>query len=593
MAPTIYKSHLPDVPINNTSIFTKLFAAQTPRDVGEYPESWAAYIDAATGTTLTRGQLKKLALSFAYGLRDHPTTQPFARRGDTVLIFSPNSLAWPVVLYGSVAAGLRCTLANSAYTSRELASQYRDSGAKLVLTAEEGISTVQAMFAEMGLSKADANHKIVVLGSDLRWAGGPAATRHPEGVGLSFLEDLISRGILEKEETFDGAAAHETIYLCYSSGTTGNPKGVETTHQNITTVVDISRAVGFPVPSGGPPVLGFLPFSHIYGVSLVLHYSFFIGVPLVIQTRFEPVQFCANIERYKIALAFVVPPVLVVLAHHPVVDSYDLSSLEYMLSGAAPLSGDLVKMVQKRLLSKREPGSMLLINQGYGLTETSPCTHGLEFSSANRKIGSCGVLLPNLKARLVTDDEGQVDAEEGKPGELWIHGAVVMKGYLNNPTATKNAITPDGWFKTGDIATRDTEGYYYIVDRKKELIKYKGFQVPPAELEAILLTHPDIADAAVIGIDSIEQATELPRAYIVHANPAKVASAHANAAFAASVLKWMETKVTKHKFLRGGVVLIDVIPKSPSGKILRRQLRDRAKVDVARAETSITVQARL
>ncbi|KAF8162515.1 AMP binding protein [Mycena galopus ATCC 62051] len=569
IAPTVYKSHLPDVLLSTTSIFTKLFAEQTPGDVGGHPGSWTAYVDAATGTTLTRGQLKKLALSFAYGLRDHPTTQPCATQGDTVLIFSPNSLAWPVVLYGSVAAGLRCTLANSAYTSRELAFQYQDSRAKLVLTAEEGISTVRAMFTELGFSKADADQRIVVLGSDLRWAGGPAAAR-----------DLLSRGTLSKEESFEGAAAHETVYLCYSSGTTGNPK---TTHQNMTTLVDI--IVGFPIPPGGPPVLGFLPFFHIFGISVTLHFPFFAGVPVVIQSGFEPVRFCANIERYKVGFAFIVPPVLVVLARHPAVDSHDLSSLEYMLCGAAPLGGDLVKMVQKRLLSKRELGSICLITQGYGLTETSPSTHILDFFSANRKAGSCGFLLPTLKARLVEDDDGQVDAEEGKPGELWIHGGVVMKGYLNNPTATKNAITPDGWFKTGDVAIRDKDGYYYIVDRKKELIKYK--------LEAVLLTHPDIADAAVIGIDSIEQATELPRAYVVHANPGKVKAAPAKAAFADSVARWMETKVAKHKFLRGGVDVIDVIPKSASGKILRRHLRDQAKAQVARGEISTAFKARL
>ncbi|KAF8162516.1 hypothetical protein K438DRAFT_1858718 [Mycena galopus ATCC 62051] len=422
--------------------------------------------------------------------------------------------------------------------------------------------------------------RIVVLGRDLRWAGGPAATHRPEAGTL--------------EESFEGPATRETVYLCYSSGTTGNPK---TTHENMTTQVDI--IVGFPLPPGGPHVLAFLPYFHVYGISLLLHYPFFLGVPVVIQTGFEPVQFCANIERYKIAFAFVVPPVLVVLARHPgmsasnsrtisshitppAVEAYDLSSLEYMLSGAAPLSGDLV---QKRLLAKRPLGSICLITQvttrRLWIDRNVAQYAHFGFLSANRKAGSCGFLLPTLQARLVDDDDGQ----------LWIRGGVVMKGYLNNPTATKNAITPDGWFKTGDIAIRDPEGYYYIVDRKKELIKYKVF--PPAELEAVLLTHPDIADAAVIGIDSIEQATELPRAYVVHTDPGKVKTAPARVAFANNVAKWMETKVAKHKFLRGGVAVIDVIPKSEAGKILRRRLRDQAKGEMARGEISTTVQARL
>ncbi|KAF7351417.1 4-coumarate--CoA ligase-like 7 [Mycena sanguinolenta] len=566
MAPRIYTSHIPDVPIEQMSVFTKLFASHAPGDVGGHPGSWTAYVDAASGAALTRAQVKNLALSFAYGLRDHPTTQPSAKRGDTVLIFSPNSLVWPIVLYGSIAAGLRCTLANSAYTSHELAYQYKDSRAKLVFTAEEGISTVRAMFAELGLSKAEAEKRIVVLGNDLRWAGGPAVSRSLDAAGLLPWEDLLSRGVLEKEEPFEGAAAQETAYLCYSSGTTGNPKGVETTHQNITSVANL------------------------------LQYPFYLGVTVVIQTRFEPVQFCANIERYKIGFAFIVPPVLVVLARHPAVDSYDLSSLEYMLSGAAPLGADLVKNGNPKFLvppPNRELGSLCLITQGYGLTETSPSSHMLDFFSCNRKVGSVGFLLPNLKARLVEDDDGAIDAEEGKPGELWMQGPTVMKGYLNNPTATNNAITPDRWFKTGDIAIRDKEGYYYIVDRKKELIKYKGFQVPPAELEAVLLTHPEIADAAVIGVESIEQATELPRAYVVHADPAKVKTAEAKAAFAASVVKWMETKVAKHKFLRGGVAVSEMIPKSAAGKILRRHLRDQAKAEAARGEINTGFKARM
>ncbi|KAJ7108778.1 AMP binding protein [Mycena epipterygia] len=593
MAPRIYTSHIPDVPILNTSIFTRLFSSRGPGDVGGFPGSMRAFVDAASGVVLTRAQLKNLALSFAYGLRDHPTTLPFVKRGDTVLIYSPNSLAWPVVLFGSVAAGLRCTLANSAYNSRELAYQYTDSRAKLVLTAEEGITTVRAMFAELGLSKAEGDKRIVVLGNDLRWAGGPASAAAADAAGLVALTDLLSRGTLKEEEKFEGSAANETVYLCYSSGTTGKPKGVETTHQNMTTLVDIVFSAMPSLRPGEQPMIGVLPFYHIYGVANVLNLPFTVACPVVIQTRFEPVQFCANIEKYKIAFAFIVPPILVVLARHPAVEKYDLSTLEYLLSGAAPLGSELVKMVRTRLLSKRPPGATLWITQGYGLTETSPSSHMLEFTSSDRKVGSVGHLLPNLKARLVEDDDGEIDAEEGKPGELWIHGKTVMKGYLNNIPATKNAITPDGWFKTGDVAIRDSEGHYYIVDRRKELIKYKGFQVPPAELEALLLTHPEIADAAVIGVDSIEQATELPRAYVAHAHPEQVKTAEAKAAFANSIVKWVETRVAKHKFLRGGVAVIDVVPKSAAGKILRRELRDLAKEEVARGEINTGFKAKL
>jgi len=295
------------------------------------------------------------------------------------------------------------------------------------------------------------------------------------------------------------------------------------------------------------------------------------------------VQFCVNIERYKVNRALVVPPVLVVLARHPAVDQYDLSSLQTILSGAAPLSAPLVQQVVARLASKRKVKDSINIVQGYGLTETSPTSHVLPEIDSVRKVGSIGLLLPNLQARLLVDGDGNGDIEagEGEAGELWLRGPTIMKGYLNNPKATQDAITPDGWFKTGDIAIRDSEGYYYIVDRRKELIKYKGFQVPPAELESVLLTHPHILDAAVIGVHSAKEATELPRAYVVHALPDRIKTEADRVAFSDNVEKWVQTKVARHKFLRGGVVLIDLIPKSAAGKILRRDLRDRAKQELA------------
>ncbi|KAJ7665922.1 AMP binding protein [Mycena polygramma] len=574
MAPRIFTSDFPDAPIVSTSIFTRLFAARAPGDIGGFPGSQTAFIDAATGTSLTRAELLSLSLSFGYGIRDHPTTAPFAKRGATVLIYSPNSLAWLPVLFGCIAAGLRCTLANSGYVSRELAYQYRDSGANLLITAEDGIDTVRAMFAELGIERDEGDRRTVVLPHDLRWAGGPSAALRPECCGLLTLTDLLVRGKLEQEEQFEGALAHETVYLCYSSGTTGKPKGVETTHQNMTTILDVVMPIFRLEPN---TILGILPFYHLYGTALLLHLPFILGWPLVIQSQFEPFQFCGAIERFKVTFAFVVPPVLVVLSRHPAVDKCDLSSLKYMFCAAAPLGAELVKQVKTRLLAQRPPGATCLITQGYGLTEMTTGTHMMLFDAADRKVGSVGTLLPNLEARIVHDDDGAVEAAEGAPGELWVRGRTTMKGYLNNPRATAEAITRDGWFKTGDIVVKDRDDFYWVVDRRKELIKYKGFQVPPAELESVLLTHPDIADAAVIGVESREQATELPRAYVVPTQPDSLKTPAEKTAFADGVAKWMESRVAKHKFLRGGVCIIGAVPKSASGKILRRELRELAK----------------
>ncbi|KAF7321573.1 AMP binding protein [Mycena kentingensis (nom. inval.)] len=594
--PTIYKSPVPDGRVLSTSIFSFLFTSSPDsRLIGGFPASLPAFVDGATATSISRGQLHKLALSFAYGLKNHPTISAYAKRGDTVLIYSPNSIAWPVVLFGAVAAGLRCTLANSAYTPHELAYQYIDSCAQILLTFEDGLSTVRAMFKECAIPETEANKRIIVLGRDLRWAGGPAAPVPKGSEGLLRMENFFGMGSLpiNGEDKFEGSLAHETVYLCYSSGTTGRPKGVETTHQNMTTVLDIVIATFPPLISNQDVMLGILPCYHIYGTAKLLHFPFLRGVPVVFQQRFDPDQFCAAVQKYKITACLVAPPVLVVLAKHPAVDQYDLSTLTLLFSGAAPLGFDLVKSVKKRLLGKRGGRPDLCVTQGYGLTETSPTTHILPVEHADRKVGSIGILIPNLEARLVEDEDGLVDAKEGQPGELWIRGPTVMKGYLNNPTATANAITPDKWFKTGDIAIRDPEGFYTIVDRRKELIKYKGFQVPPAELESILLSHPDIADAAVIGLYSEKEATELPRAYVVHTHPKRIASPKAKADFAQGVVKWMEAKVAQHKRLRGGVAIIDAVPKSAAGKILRRELREQAKKEAERGELGGEVKAKL
>ncbi|KAK0463817.1 AMP binding protein [Desarmillaria tabescens] len=559
---TSYNSPFPDVPIVNRSLFTHLLhKSKDSKLIGGHPADLPVFIDSATGTVLTRRKLRSLCLSLGYGLRHHGT-----KRGDTVLVFSPNALSYPVVLLGAISAGLRCTLANNAYTSHELAHQYTDSRARLIFAPEDSLPVVRAMFEEIGVGADEATARIIVLGRGLKWAGGPDAPR----TSLMHMEDLLGIGSLEGEEKFDGKRAHETALLCYSSGTTGKPKGVETTHQNLTSEIDMLAAVW--AHGSGNMHLGFLPMYHIYGAVIILFLTQKLGHTSVIQERFDPLRFCQDIQKYKIQIVMLVPPIAVFLSRHPLVEKFDFSSLKLLTSGAAPLGPELTNQVTARLPSLNVNGSVI---QGFGMTELSPVTHLLPVADAVRKAGSIGLLLPNLQSRIVDED-----GRDAQTGEMWIKGPTVMKGYINNPTATTNTITKDGWLKTGDIAIRDDEGYFFIVDRVKELIKYKGFQVPPAELESVLLSHPGVADVAVIGIEDAAQATELPRAYVVPTHPEELRTDAQKVELGAKIAKWMESKVAKHKYLRGGVLTIDVIPKSAAGKILRRQLRDLAKKEV-------------
>ncbi|KZP27521.1 AMP binding protein [Athelia psychrophila] len=585
MSPTIYKSLTPDVDLKIQSIFSHLFTPDGKGNIGGFPGSDPAFIDADTNTVVSRAVLRSLSLSLAYGLT-HPAQPVYAapysappatplvplKKGDTVMIFAPNSIAWPVALFGSVAAGLRCTLANSAYTPNELHHQWSDSNARLVFAHPSLVPIVLEMFKmHLGWGAEEAKARIVVLGTE--WLTGVKDEGSEAGAAFTQLTALLNRGTLKSEVRFDGKDTSETTYLCYSSGTTGKPKGVETTHANIVSVVQMVVPV-FPPWRRDDVMLGVLPFYHIYGAVKLLHFPFQCGIPVVVMPRFSVDGFCAHVARYRVTAALVVPPMLLGLAKHPITlpeNAPNLTSLRMLFSGAAPLGATLVDATRERLAAV---GATVHVTQGYGLTETSPTTHVLPVADCLHKVGTIGVLLPNLEARLV--DEADVDVAPGPDaaGELWLRGPSVMKGYLGNAQATADSITADGWFKTGDVAVRDDEGFWKIVDRRKELIKYKGFQVPPAELESALLAHPDIADVAVIGIDSRAEETELPRAYIV---PAKPLQAEEHAEFGKGVAEWLKPRVARHKQLRGGVRVVEVIPKSAAGKILRRELRELAK----------------
>jgi acyl-CoA synthetase (AMP-forming)/AMP-acid ligase II len=303
-------------------------------------------------------------------------------------------------------------------------------------------------------------------------------------------------------------------------------------------------------------ILAVLPFFHIYGMQVLMNNGLYIGGVVVTLPKFELPEFLRVIAEHKTDRVYIAPPVAVALAKHPIVDQYDLSPMKMLFSGAAPLDEDLADAVKKRIGCK--------VAQGYGMTEMSPVSHAIPDGRDDISIGTVGVIIPNLECRLVDPATGS-DVGVGERGELWCKGPNIMKGYLNNPDATAATIDDDGWLHTGDVAVIDADGIVSIVDRVKELIKYKGYQVPPAELEAVLLTHDEIADAAVIGVRDSD-GEEVPTAFVVRQPDSSLGED--------AVMAYVAEHVAPHKKVRV-VEFIEAIPKSASGKILRKDLRAR------------------
>ncbi|KAI8979391.1 hypothetical protein BDF20DRAFT_906057 [Mycotypha africana] len=535
----VIESKLPLIQIPECSVIEFLFS--NPFNIHSDKK---ILLDAITGESLTFAQAKDSILRFATCLRERFNF----KRGDVLAIYSPNQFDYSVPLLGAVAAGGSTSPANPAYTPKELAYQLEMTKAKVLITHTACLESALEAADSVNLPRSH----IFVFGKHI------VNGIHP------YSQVFLSHTRCEGPVHLTSKEAKETVaYLCFSSGTTGTSKGVMTTHSNIVSNVLQYYSIEQQFIKGAKDrMLGVLPFYHIFALAICLHVAFYIGMPLYVVPKFDLITFCQIVQQAKITYTCLVPPVILLLAKEPVIDQYDLSSLKIVVSGAAPLGADLSKQVRKRL-----PDTVF--KQGYGLTETSPVS--IVEPTDNVIDGSTGILLPNMTAKIV--DENGKEVRQGERGEVWLKGPNVMKGYLNNPKATADCIDKDGYFHTGDVAYQDMHGHFYIVDRIKELIKYKGFQVPPAELEALLLSSPLVADCAVIGIYDHEQATELPRAYIV-VKPGISPSEET----ARAIMRFITEQVVYYKQLRS-VRFIDAIPKSASGKILRRVLRDAAAAE--------------
>ncbi|KAL8720833.1 MAG: hypothetical protein Q9225_002350 [Loekoesia sp. 1 TL-2023] len=546
------QSTYPTIDIPNTDIWGLLFESNDR----PFPDDKVIYLDPETSRSYTFAQVRYTAAELGKGLKSVWNW----RKGDVLGLFAHNTIDTPAVIWGCLWAGGIVSPANPGYTINELAFQLKDSGAKALATQKSllAVATEAARLVEI------PEDRIILIGDD---RDETMRFKHFQSIRNVAGTSRYRRTKLDPKE--------DLAFLVYSSGTTGHPKGVMLSHENIISNILMGKVGegGNLSWDGGPDgngdrVLAFLPFYHIYGLTCLVHNAAFIGLTLVVMSKFDLEKFCAIIQDFKITFAYIVPPVVLLLSKHPAVAKYNLSTLRMLNSGAAPLTKELVEAVHNRIKCP--------VKQGYGLSETSPTTHNQPWEDWDKTIGSVGRLLPNQIAKYMSPEEKEVPL--GEVGEIWIKGPNVFKGYLNNPGGTKNTLTEDGFFKTGDVGYQDHKGNFYITDRVKELIKYKGFQVPPAELEGLLASYPKIHDVAVVGLYDKDQATEVPRAYVVLApgveNTKEVQ---------ADIVAWLAAKVANHKRLRGGVRFVDEIPKSASGKILRRLLKVQIQDEEAKA----------
>jgi acyl-CoA synthetase (AMP-forming)/AMP-acid ligase II len=522
----IYTSPHPDVDIPDVSLPDFILG-----EAGERADR-SALIDGPSGRTLTYGELQQATAACAGGLAARGL-----ETGDVFAIYSPNLPEYAIAFYGVTRAGGTVTTINPLYTAEEATRQLQDADAQYLLTVPPFLEKAQAAADEAGIEE------VFVFGEaeeatpfEALLAGGHA----PPDVSITPDEDLAA--------------------LPYSSGTTGLPKGVMLTHRNL--VANIAQTMPVERLQDGETTVGVLPFYHIYGMTIILSMALCCGATVVTMPKFEMEDFCALVEEHGIASGYLVPPIILGLAKSPVVDTYDLSSFDYITSGAAPLGKEVADACADRL------GCM--VKQGYGLTETSPVTHLAARDDEDPAPDSVGHVLPNTEFRVV-DVETHEDVEPGERGEVWVRGPQVMKGYLNRPDATRDTIDDDGWLHTGDVGRIDDAERLYVVDRVKELIKYKGHQVAPAELEALLQSHVAIVDAAVIPSPDAE-AGEVPKAFVVEAPGGSVSEKE--------VKNFVADRVAPQKKVRR-VEFIEDVPKTASGKILRRELVEKEREEQA------------
>src|SRR5262252_1685259 len=495
------------------------------------------------GQKISYRELDGLANSFANAL-----AKLGVKKGDRVALYMTNRPEYVISVYGIARLGAVFTPMNPTYKEGEIEHQLNDAEASLLVVQESLYPLVRTVRPQLGSLK-----EIIIVGQQaesgtylFRDLIRQSSPKHPPQLTLNWAEDLVA--------------------LPYSSGTTGLPKGVMLTQQNL--VANNLQFMSSGRITEQDTMLLFLPFYHIYGMMLVGG-GLYAGATLVIMEAFDLERSLMLTQQYGVTLYYAVPPILVALDNSTRVAQFACPRLRYIMVGAAPLAPDVAQRVQEKM--------QVPVLQGYGLTEASPVTHlnPVDQGQGRIKLDSVGVAVPNQEQKIVDLETGERELEVGEIGELCVKGPHIMKGYWKAPEETARVLR-DGWLATGDIARMDREGYVYIVDRKKEMIKYKGFSVAPAEVEAVLFQHPAVADCAVIGKPDPE-AGEIPKALVILRLGEDVTPE--------ALIEFVESRVAGYKKIRE-VEFVTSIPKTASGKVLRRVLieAERAKVNIVEEE---------
>ncbi|KAH7090658.1 4-coumarate-CoA ligase-like protein [Paraphoma chrysanthemicola] len=541
-------------PIPDVDLLTLLFDSELCSAKPDTP----IHISAADASlVLTTARARSLTQATSAALRKHFGIGIRGRGQDICSVISTGHYLLPVLSYGIIGAGGVFSAASAASSSSELSKQLQSAQSK-ILFAVESTKDVAVKAAEEAGWGPSGGGRVLLMSEGTEWELRAIGIDGQPGQNIIDQNDKLPWEKITDPHELENSL----IILIYSSGTTGLPKGVKLSHRNLVAEAvipgDMFKSwIAEKRPNFEYRTLAHLPTAHIAGIQGYLINPFYMGGPVYWMPRFDFAKFLEYNGKYKITFFFTVPPIYLLIAKSSAVTD-QFKSLEVAISGAAPLGKELQHAASQKL-----GGPECFISQTWGLSETTGSATIMPIGM-NDDTGSVSPLLPNMLARTV-DDDGK-DVEPGKPGEILIKGPVVCKGYYQNELANKEAFTGD-WFHTGDVG-EFRNGLWYIVDRKKELIKYKGLQVAPAELEALLLNHPDIMDAAVIGIEIEHGTSEVPRAYVV-ADAKKISGQQ--------IIEYVKSHVASHKQLRGGVVFLDAIPKSPSGKILRKDLRVLAK----------------